>query len=339
MEITKELEQELISGLQDIFPSQKRYLLNDFQKLQGADTETFSFNLNIDNKDLPLILRVYRDISDRAETEFHTLKSLFNANISVPEPYLWNKTSPVLSRSYLVMKKVPGVLLADRFFQTTSESEKNQLASDFIQQLVSIHKFNWKDNFPFLTKPDLESNPYILIEKRVAFPRKMILENKINELIPLIEWLETNKVKSQKLLLLHGDYHGNNVIVTPTGKIVIIDWADIKLGDFRLDLGFAIAATSSVGESIQKKFIELYQYFSGDKVNDIGYFMILSILHNLLRCYSALINPEITNETELTKSMFLVAYRTYTQYLVKITEIITGVHLKTLDNALASNNL
>ena len=92
-------------------------------------------------------------------------------------------------------------------------------------------------------------------------------------------------------------------------------------------------------EDIQKKFIELYQYFSGEEVNDIEYFMILSILHNLLRCYSALINPEITNETELTKSMFLVAYRTYTQYLVKITEIITGVHLKTLDNALASNNL
>ena len=166
----------------------------------------------------------------------------------------------------------------------------------------------------------------------------MILENKITELIPLIDWLERNKVKSQKLSLLHGDYHGNNVIVTPNGKIVIIDWADIKLGDFRLDLGFAIAATSSAGENIQQNFVELYQSFSGDKISDIEYFIILSILHNLLRCYSALINPRITNETELTKSMFLVAYRTYTQYLVKITEAITGVHLKTLDNALASNN-
>jgi len=338
LEITKELIQELISELMVIFPNQKKYRLDNFQKLQGADTETFSFNLNLDNNHIPSVLRVYRDISDRAENEFKTLESLFNAKISVPEPLLWNKISPILSRSYLIMKKIPGELLADRFFQTTSENEKSKLISGFIQQLVDIHKFNWRDGFHFLKKPDLESNPFILVENKIAFPRKMVVENKIAELIPLIEWLEKNKVKSEKLSLIHGDYHGNNVIVTPSGKIVVIDWADIKLDDFRLDLGFAIAATSSAGEDVSKIFIELYQSFSGEEVIDIEYFMILSILHNLLRCYSALINPEITNETELTKRMFLENYRTYTQYLVKITETITGVYLKTLDNALASSN-
>lgn len=338
MEITKELKQELISKLKFLFPNQKKYQLVNFQKLEGADTETFSFNLNLENKELPLILRVYRGISDRAENEFKTLQSLLNADLSVPEPLLWNKTSPCLSRSYLIMKKVPGVILAEHYLHKTSEDERNKLISDFIQELVDIHKFNWRNNFHYLKKPDLESNPYILVDNVMSFPRKMIIENKIIELGHIIEWFEKNKVKSERLSLLHGDYHMNNVIATPNGKIVVIDWTDIKLGDFRNDLAFAITTTSSSGEDVSKKFIELYQSFSGDKVNDIEYFMILSSLFNLLRCYSALINPKITNETELTKNMFLETYQTYTQYLVKMTEKITGIYLKTLDNAIASYN-
>lgn len=62
--------------------------------------------------------------------------------------------------------------------------------------------------------------------------------------------------------------------------------------------------------------------------------MILSILHNIVRCYSAIINPEITGETETTKKMFLVHYKNYVQYLVNITKEITGIYLTILDNAL-----
>ncbi|MFX0206644.1 MAG: phosphotransferase [Candidatus Hodarchaeota archaeon] len=337
MEITKELEQELISELKVLFRNQKRYYLSNFQKLQGADTETFSFTLNLDNQALTLIFRVYRELSDRAEYEFRTLTSLFNANLPVPEPLLWNKVSPILSRSYLVMKKVPGVLLSDYYWQITSENERDKLLSDFIQVLVDIHKFNWRNNFHYLQIPDLESNPYILVDNLISFPRKMIIENKIIELSHLIGWLEKNKVMSEKLSLLHGDFHMNNIIVTPNGKIVVIDWANIKLGDFRHDLGFAIVAASSTGEDASKKFIELYKSFSGETIYDIEYFMILSALHNILRCYSALINPSITNETEFTKKMFLETYKPYTRYLVKITEKITGIYLRTLDNALTSD--
>lgn len=338
MEITKELKQELISELMVLFPNQKNYLLDNFQKLQGADTETFSFTLNLSDQAIPLIFRVYRELSDRAENEFKTLKSLFNANFSVPEPLFWNSASPILSRSYLVMRKVPGVLLSDYYWQFTSENEKNKLLSDFIQVLVDIHKFNWRNHFNHLQKPDLKSNPYILVDNLISFPRKMIMENKIIELSHLIEWLEKNKVRSEKLSLIHGDFHMNNIVVTPNGKIVVIDWANLKLGDFRHDLGFTIVAASSSGEDASKKFIQLYQSFSGEEVNDIEYFMILSVLHNILRCYSALINPRITNETDFTKKMFLETYQPYTQYLVKITEKITGIYLRTLDNALTSYN-
>ena len=129
----------------------------------------------------------------------------------------------------------------------------------------------------------------------------------------------------------------NNVIITPEKEIFVIDWADIKIGDFRHDLGFAIVTTSSAGEDVKEAFLDLYEKISGVKVSNIEYFMILSILHNILRCYSAILNPTITGETETTKKMFLVHYKNYVQYLVKITQKITSIYLKTLDNAVLSN--
>ena len=63
--------------------------------------------------------------------------------------------------------------------------------------------------------------------------------------------------------------------------------------------------------------------------------MILSILYNLLRCYSVTLNPQITNEKETTKHMFMVRYKNYTMHLVKLVKEITGIKLSALEKALS----
>ena len=206
--------------------------------------------------------------------------------------------------------------------------------NNFIQEMVNLHKVNWEELFPNINRPDITSNPYLFIERGLSFPKNAVQTYKINELSPLIEWLENNKPKSERTSLVHGDYHMNNVIKTPEGALFVIDWADIKIGDFRRDLGFAIVTTSSAGEDVSESFTNLYQTLSGYNVENIEYFMILSCLGNILRCYSAIVNPEITGENETTKHMFLVAYKSYTQYLVTIVAKITGIKLSILQNAL-----
>ena len=42
----------------------------------------------------------------------------------------------------------------------------------------------------------------------------------------------------------------------------------------------------------------------------------------------------MTHENETTKHMFLVEYKTYTQYLVTIVDRFTGIQLATLQNEL-----
>jgi hypothetical protein len=99
-------------------------------------------------------------------------------------------------------------------------------------------------------------------------------------------------------------------------------------------LAFSIIASSSTGVDVTDSFTELYETLSGRKARNLEYFMILSILHNLLRCYSALTNPQITNENETTKNMFMITYKNYTQHLVRTVNTITGIQLPTLEKAL-----
>jgi aminoglycoside 3'-phosphotransferase-2 len=334
MNTMDEMKQELLDELALMFPNQSRYTLDEEQKFDGADTETFGFRFVIDEKSLYLILRLYRDITDRAEREFKTLSLLQNAGLSVPKAYFWRKKSKTVSRSYLIMEKIPGVILSDYLQQNKSEDEYIEYFNLFIQEMVNIHNVNWKNLFPEVKSQNLDEDPYFYVDKVIKFPKEKIIEFKIVELMPIIEWLEQNKEKSKHLSMLHGDFHFNNVILTPENKLVVIDWADIRLGDFRHDLAFSIVATSSVGVEVTDSFTELYETLSGRKVKNIEYYMILSILHNLLRCYSALTNPQITNENETTKYMFMTTYKNYTQYLVKIVDIVTGIQLPTLDKAL-----
>lgn len=334
MEISNEMKQELLSELKLIFPNQLNYKIDNFQRLHGADTETFGFRFIIQEKTIELILRLYRGITDRAEKEFNTIHSLYNAGLSVPKTYLWRKKSKTITRSYLIMEKIPGVLLSDYLFQIKSEQEKLDYFRLFIQEMVNIHNSDWSNYFPETKSLDLDEDPYLYVTQEIKFPKKMINKFNVVELKPLIEWLEKKKEKSEQLSLLHGDYHMNNVIITPERNLVVIDWANIRLGDFRHDLGFSIVATSSAGEDVTKSFTDLYHAISGIKVKKIEYFMILSILHNLLRCYSTLTNPQITNETEMTKNMFMITYRNYTQYLVKLVHAVTGIQLPTLEKAL-----
>lgn len=334
MEISYEMKQELLNELALLYPNQKRYEIHDFQRLHGADTETFGFTFEIEEKTFQLILRLYRGITDRAEGEFNTIHSLYNTGLSVPKPYFWRKKSKTVSRSYLIMEKIPGELLSDYLFQNKSEQEMLKFFRLFIQEMVNIHTSDWSKYFPEIKLLDLEKDPFLYVNQVMRFPNEMINKFNVVELKPLVEWLKKNKEKSEQLSLVHGDFHMNNVIITPESNLVVIDWANILLGDFRHDLGFSIVTTSSAGEDVTNTFTDLYEKISGIKVKNIEYFMILSILHNLLRCYSALTNPKITNETEITKNMFMITYRSYTQYLVKLVRTVTGIRLPTLEKAL-----
>jgi len=67
-------------------------------------------------------------------------------------------------------------------------------------------------------------------------------ERSIGESIPALRyvpaWLRSHRPEPVPLTLVHGDFQPTNVLMTPTGERLLIDWEFGRIGDPREDLGY-----------------------------------------------------------------------------------------------------
>ncbi|MHA1912687.1 MAG: phosphotransferase family protein [Candidatus Kariarchaeaceae archaeon] len=343
MEKIKEtLDTEVKIALEKVFPDKSSYEISSFEEIfGGADTRIFSFEFSFlekgDKKNIPLILRLFREGTKNAtvKREFSILKKLYEAQKPVPRPFIVSENKDILKLQYFVMEKVEGVLLSTSF---NDPAKHDELFFQFISKMVEIHKTDWSKIIPETDGPELETDPYTIINNLISWPKKRLQEFKepeLNELKELIKWLEENKVPTIELSLIHGDFHVENILVKKKGEFIIIDWSNISLKDYRLDLAFAISTFNSATPiDIKPVLTELYQQISGKKVEEIEYFMILASIFNIMRIYSTIVNWDITGENKITKNAFLNLHKEYTRYLATMTKEITKIELSTIIDAL-----
>ncbi len=296
----------------------------------GADTEIFSFTVEITEESMSydLILRLYRKGAtiDLSRREFETLNQLYNAGLSVPKPYGYTGIENPLKRPFLIMEKIDGEMLAEIIFN--ENRNKEAMLIQFMGNLAEIHNLNWQKSFTNIPIPDVSIDSYQIIKNLMRGSESLIEKFEISELYPLITWLKRfmHDHPCEKVVLVHGDYHGMNVMVRENGEFVTIDWMDIKLGDRRQDLAFSIIATDSASTmSLKDHFIKTYEDFTNEKIEGIEYFMVLSVLRNFIRVYSMLFNYDITNENDNTKEIMIGEYSQYVNYFVKMIKNITGL--------------
>lgn len=77
----------------------------------------------------------------------------------------------------------------------------------------------------------------------MATIREWLAPAAVAVLAPAFEWLLGRLASVEPLgpVLLHNDWHGQNIMVRPSGALVVIDWSIAGLGDPRVDLGYAVA--------------------------------------------------------------------------------------------------
>lgn len=341
---TPEYQCELISQLSPLFPQGKDFRIEKWvQILGGAETITWRFDflfsvqdLNLSNSitRIPMVVRIFRQGGHvfQAQREFIIMKELHQAGISLPKTYCYSPSPSVLNTSYLVMDFVEGSLLGE-FITRSSDEEKFKFIAQFIETMLSFHQIKWSSTFPGLIGESEKFDTLHCINQILATPKYLIHKYDIKELIPLLEWLESNKLKiiPSSPVLIHGDFHANNVFVNKQQKLVVLDWSNAKINDFRIDLAFAITSSEGVGGfELKSILITLYEQKSSQKVNDIEFFMILSNFNNLLRMYSLAHNYEITGENEETKNIFQVELGSYASYLHNLIYTETGISIETL---------
>lgn len=325
LEVQKELKKH------NIIPDDSK--LNSYKQLQGG-ADTTIFEISFKNHSNKYIQRIFRgtnppNISNsRTEFEYSVQKTLFENNINVPKPYLMKLTPNTRERPYFIMEKIEGTRL-DHLLERNPE-QFMQLLENSLQEMQKIHSVDPK-LFPQIPSPDIQKNPFAPIDQILTvlmqFEKKF--ETDLSELKLVIDWLDNNKNNNpcRKLVVTHGDFHALNIIVQEDREFKILDWTSIKISDFRKDLGNIVVNFSSrANMNLAPLIISTYEQISGWKVQNLPYFMILAHIFNLLRFYSGINNPTITNETEDTM-IFWKLSKFYLLYLVDLVKETCNIEL------------
>ncbi|MFX0106794.1 MAG: phosphotransferase family protein [Candidatus Hodarchaeota archaeon] len=329
-------KKEIIVNISQNYPDLRNARIDEFtQILGGADTTIYGFDLISDSTTIPLVLRIYRSaFSHSARREFKILQILHSEGISVPKSYLFKEESEATGRTYIIMERIKGPLLSDELRLSQSTPRFDQLLETSMRHLVSIHSLDWKRSFTFLDHFNITVKPEEYFNTKLSRVKRIIFEHGIDTLVPVINWMEANQVEHVTPCLLHGDYHGMNIIVRGENDFVTIDWSNAHIGDFRSDIGFTLLALNSMGVDLTEHLVSMYESISGVKVCNLNYFMVLSAFWNLLRIYSCLFDHSIMGENEVTTNLFKNEYRGYTLAVIKATHETTGVSLDKLLDAL-----
>ncbi|MHA1552424.1 MAG: phosphotransferase family protein [Candidatus Heimdallarchaeaceae archaeon] len=304
--------------------------LNNYRQLQGG-ADTAIFEISFKNHSKKYIQRIFRPkVSyEEAEFEYSVQKTLFENGINVPKTYLMKLTPNTRERSYFIMEKIEGTRL-DQVFDRNPE-QLMQLIEKLLQELHKIHTIDPK-LLPQILLPDIQKNPFAIIDQ-ILKRRKSVIERfpkELNELKPVIDWLEDNKTNNpcKKLVVIHGDYHPLNIIVQEDQKFQILDWTGVHISDFRMDLGFPVVAISGLAKmNLAPMIANTYEQISGSKVENLPYFMILANTYNLIRFYSGINNPAITDETEDTMNLFK-SFKGYPLFLVDLVKETCNIDLR-----------
>ena len=370
MEFSKNQEDELLKALETAFACSGGEVAEFEHIPKGADTLIYRFVFRyhphsttdaeqqgkILDADLiqskRLVARIFaRQDAEHARRnvtmEFTIQKSLFEQGIAVPKAICL-----VLSQygpPYYIMEEIVGISLADQLEKNMENQETgfeaNQgLIQQFISKIVDLHQLSLDAlNIPGRSEilDETGFNAQSLLQQVFANVNRVIEHYDVTELRPIFDWLqnEAQSITYTPLVWTHGDYHPENVMLRENGELVILDWTNMQIADFRVDLGFAIVVFNAFipGFDFTEPLRELYQSISDNQVTDLAFFKVLSHFHNLMRLYSMVNDYRITGENDGTKQVLLHTYRPYAQALLHTVKSVTGHNVSSVEQYLIDN--
>jgi aminoglycoside phosphotransferase (APT) family kinase protein len=284
-----EIKVRLTGFCENIFSSRKNIRIENLVRIStGWENEVFSFIMEYneagkENRE-DLILRIYQgnNTQQKATKEFNGMKKLYGIGYPVPRVIALSLDESIFGRPTVIMEKINGNLMGDIIDDSPYE-KKMELVDLFCKMFVQLHSLDWR---PFAENPCIyeSSNPCTLIDHLLTKADDFISIFKVYEYMPSVNWLKERKleVQCEKPSVIHFDYHPHNIILRDDGKALVIDWTNIDVSDFRVDLAWTIVLTSTYGNPDARNIIiGHYERISGRKVQDIEYFEVIAALRRL----------------------------------------------------------
>ncbi len=252
---------------------------------RGWETELHSFNVTFKETGHQIIkkrvIRLYpgKWAAEKASREFKVMIYLFNTGYPVPKVFHLKTDENTLGKPFIIMEKIKGHNMIDDLL-IGPESKRESLLSQIIRLWVNLHDMKYPDELNYFGIKDTQG----YISRILNLTRKNIENYNIQWMEPVLDWLDKHKatVSSERLSIIHRDFHPENIMIQENGSPVVLDWGAATVGDYRDDLAWTILLGIAYSDpSFRETILGAYQKISKRKVCDIEFFEVMAILRRL----------------------------------------------------------
>lgn len=249
----------------------------------GWESDVYSFSfIDPSGETRPVILRLFP--GDGAEqkvlNEANGLVRLRQAGFPVPALLFSETGAAALGKPFLIVEKLEGQALWP-LLANASPEETRVLLDRFCALMVQLHRLDWR---PFCADPAAcAADPRRILAYWFAAQRGMIQKFELPGFLAVIDWLESNiPPGGVKPAVVHRDFHANNVFLQSSGEMAVIDWTQVGVFDYRIDLSWALLIMGDFGQQEWAKCIlRNYEAQTGSAVEYLAYFDAISYLKQL----------------------------------------------------------
>ncbi|MDF2628469.1 MAG: putative aminoglycoside phosphotransferase [Symbiobacteriaceae bacterium] len=236
----------------------------------SAGWETDVYGFEADNR--PLVLRVYSgfDQWNRGEVEARAMRLLNAQGYPVPRIVAAGPDPGDFGGWYLIMDRVPGQVFARHFGDQSAAPAQVRLFCSLLRRLHQVDPTDFGTNAP--SSFSLDIIRLMAGDLREAFePALQVLDRR--EL----------QVGRERRCLIHGDFHSENILITPDGAPFVIDWSGAALEDPRADVAQAMALCITNGNPGHAELIRQgYEAEHGGPLPHQDYFLQLALTRRVL---------------------------------------------------------
>jgi len=298
---TLRISENLAKYLHNYFPENKNTEVLDVVPLaKGWETELFSFIYSYKKEgkkeEKKLILRMYpgENMEKKISWEYKVLKILYKSGYPVPKTHLLDLDKDIFGNPFIIMDRIEGTDMGEDFTNALMKNDQDKIVNEILPILsklfVELHNLDWRILSSDISNEDI-NNPYFFIDKRIANFEKVINQYHMQELRPILEWVKEgrDKVKTERISILHGDFHPHNVIISEASEPYVIDWPGCSIGDFRQDLGWTLMlVVAYTSKEIRDEILRQYQNEIDFEIKNIEFFEVIAALSRFSEIFIAL---------------------------------------------------
>jgi aminoglycoside phosphotransferase (APT) family kinase protein len=228
------------------------------------------------------LLRIYSGSGSaaKAEREFRALTKLLAANYPVPQAFLLETNPSLFDGPFILTEFIHGHHMWHEIDHSPDE-RKIHLLDSLSQLFVRLHSLDWKQfnsNLP-------DNEPFFFIDRMLEEAGQILARFPDFNGTVLLDWISSRRslYACTHPSPVHQDFHPANILVSPDGRLKVIDWTNFDVTDYRFDLAWSLVLANAYGGAVMRSLIlQGYERHAGKPVENIEAFEAISCARRLL---------------------------------------------------------